>query len=468
MALNVNMKFVLPVVATVLSGCAVGPNYVRPDIKAPTSWKASEKDRATLWPQAEWWKNFSDPELERLVDAVLKNNYDIKSAISRIDQARALAKVAGSGLFPSDDAESGTSRDQRSSTIARGGRVRTSNLYTMQMITSYELDIWGKNRMTAKAAKARVESSIYDWQGVRLALTAETATTYFQLLALNDRLEVARKITEAQRGIMDIIEKRYRTGMVSGLDLAQAKANLASVEATISAIEQQRKQILNAIAVLAGENPGDIEIKSNFLMHAVIPVSIPEGMPSGLLERRPDIKEAEAELIAANADMRVAKAALFPSITLTAQGGYASQNLSSLINPASTLYSLGANIVATIFQGYRLSGEYERTKARYQELIYNYRKAMISAFSDVENALIAVKKLDEQEILSTEAVDHAQKAYNISGVQYKNGLVDYTTVLQTEAALLNNRNTQILTRLNRLIALTGLYKALGGGFEGKI
>lgn len=202
---------------------------------------------------------------------------------------------------------------------------------------------------------------------------------------------------------------------------------------------------------------------------------------------RPDVKEAVASLLkagistyivtgdhsatarmVANADMRVAKAALFPSITLTAQGGYTSQDLSSLINPASTFYSLGANIVATIFQGYRLSGEYERTKARYQELIYNYQKAVISAFSDVENALIAVKKLDEQETLSTEAVNHAQKAYNISGVQYKNGLVDYTTVLQTEAALLNNRNTLIHTRLNRLIALTGLYKALRGGFEGKI
>lgn len=344
MALNVNMKFVLPVVATVLSGCAVGPNYVRPDIKAPNSWEAVEKDgkKAVSWPQAEWWRSFSDAELERLVDTVLKNNYDIKSAISRIDQARALAKVAGSGLFPSVDAESGTSRDQRSSTTARGGRMRTSNLYTMQTTASYELDIWGKNRMTAKAAKARVESSIYDWQGIRLALTAEAAITYFQFLTLNDRLEIAHKITEAQRGIMDIIEKRYRTGMVSGLDLAQAKANLASVEATISAIEQQKKQILNAIAVLAGENPGDIEIKNGSLMLAVIPVSIPEGLPSGLLERRPDIKEAEAELIAANADMRVAKAALFPSITLTAQGGYASQDLSSLINPASTFYSLGA------------------------------------------------------------------------------------------------------------------------------
>ncbi|HAK88315.1 MAG TPA: hypothetical protein DHV16_04760 [Nitrospiraceae bacterium] len=459
----------LLVIITLLTGCTVGPDYIRPDIKTPDSWQSSEKKEGLTasWPGTEWWKDFSDTELNSLIESALKNNYDIKAAVSRIEQSRAAAKVAGAPMFPSINAGMGITREQKASQ-AQNNKTTASQTettsYAMQSAASYELDIWSKNRMAAASSDARIEGSIYDWQGIRLAMTAEVISTYFQILGLNDRLEIAGKTVESQKRIMDIIEKRYRAGMVSGLGLAQAKTNLSSVEASISAIQQQKEQFKNALAVLTGKNPGDIKINGNSIMLVSIPASIPAGLPSGLLERRPDIKKAEAELIAANADIGAAKAAMFPSITLTAQSGYTSQKLSSLINPTSAFYTIGTNLATVIFQGSRLSGEHERTKARYEELVYNYHKAVVSAFTDTENALVAVRELGEQEKFYADAVINAQKAYDISETQYSHGLVDYTTVLKTEEALLNSRNAQIQARGNKLTALTGLYKALGGGW----
>lgn len=470
MSCNAHLKNFFSIAAIVLAGCSAGPDYVRPDIKTPVSWNAAQKNdnlAAASWPDADWWKGFASTELNSLIETALKNNYDIKAAISRIEQARAAAKAAGAPMFPFINAGMGVTREQKTSPAQdnkSAGSLSTTTSYTMQLTASYEIDIWEKNRMSANASDARIEGSVYDWQGIRLAMTAEVVSTYFQILALNERLEIAHKTVESQKRIMDIIEKRYRAGMVSGLDLAQAKANLASAEATISAIQQQREQSKNALTVITGQKPEGVKIGNNSLMLASIPASIPAGLPSGLLERRPDIKKAEAELIAANADIGAAKAAMFPAITLTAQGGYTGQRLSSLISPASTFYSLGTNIAAVIFQGNRLSGEYERTKARYEELIYNYHKAIISAFMETENALIAVRELDEQEKFYADAVINAQKAYAISETQYRHGLVDYTTVLKTEEMLLNARNALIQARLNRFIAFTGLYKALGGGW----
>jgi len=296
-------------------------------------------------------------------------------------------------------------------------------------------------------------------------LGGRCGTTYFQFLASIDRLEIARETLALEEKTIDIIDMRYRRGLVTGLDLAQVKTNLASVESSIYSIERDREQTLHALAILLGRTPGEVSVTPKSLMKTPPPPSVPAGIPSELLERRPDIRKAEADLLAANADVGAAKAAMFPSIQLTAARGFSIASLATLIRPESAFYSLGAGLVAPIFQGGRLKGEYDRTQARYEELVQNYYKAIISAFRDVEDALVAIEKLARQEGALSEAAIQAERSYRLAVVRYEAGQVDYLPVLESDRTLLNSRNALVEARLARLTSLVALYKALGGGWR---
>lgn len=458
-------------ILTTVSACAVGPEYVRPSVPVPSTWNTPAKAaKMNLWPEQTWWTAFSDLELNQLEQAALRGNYDLKAAMNRIDQALAVVKVAGANLFPFLDGTADTVRSKNGT--SSGGRERgstgPSTSLGVQLAASYEADLWGKYRRVQEAAQASLQGSIYDHETVALSLTGDVATTYFQFLAWNDRFRIARETMDLEKKTLDIIEKRYRSGMVSGLDLAQAKTNLANVEASIFAIEQGQQQTLHALAVLLGQTPGQVNATPKSLIETSVPPTIPSGLPSALLERRPDIRRAEADLVAANADIGVARADMFPSIRLTAIGGYTSQSLSTLVHPESALYSLGASLLAPIFQGWRLKGEYERTRARYEELVQNYQKAILSAFRDVEDALVAIEKLSGREAVLAEAVAQAERSYRLAVIRYEAGRVDYLPVLEADSSLLNIRNMLVSARLGKLTSLVALYKALGGGWDGVV
>ncbi len=460
-------KFIFFLLPGLALGCTAGPDYKRPDVKAPLSWNSSERieNVEVGWPKFDWWKEFSSPELESLINVALKNNPDIKGALSRIEQARASSKIVRGNLFPFINVETGVGRSKKSESQNKNdGSTSSSSSYEMLLAASYEVDLWGKYRRMKESADGHIVRNIYDQQAIALMLTADIATQYFEWLAFNDCYEIAQRMVQAEKKMIDIMDKRYKAGMISGLDLAQAKANLTAVETTLPAIAQQRQQTLHTLAILLGHYPGEVTMSEGSLMKAMIPPVIPTGLPSGLLERRPDLQRAEAELKAANADIGVAKAAMFPTIQLTAQGGYTSLSLSSLIRPENTVYTIGASLLGSIFQGGRLRGEYERSKARYEELLQNYHKAVLSAFRGVEDALVAIEKLAEQEKLQMEGIAQTKRAYDLAERSYHAGLTDLIRVLEAGKVMLRAENDLVQTRLNRLKAMVKLYMELGGGW----
>ena len=446
-------------VSLVLSACAVGPVYQRPDTAPPETWGEVEKAAGErgAWPEQTWWQVFSQPDLDLLMETAITQNFDIKAAAARIEQARSLKRITNAELLPDMSVGLGLGLDDKNGI---GGATGSSSVSTS---LSYEVDLWGKNRSVNDVASARYLGSVYDMRTVVVALTAEVATSYFTALALHDQLGIIEKTIEDEAGLLTLMEKKYRFGDISGLDLALAKQRLASLEAQIPSIEQRRSQSENGLALLLGQNPGEVNIAGS-LAAASLPVTIPVGIPSGLLERRADIKRVESDLVAANADIGRAKAALFPTIRLTMEGGYAGEDLLKLLSPTNAFYAIGGEIVTTVFHREKLTAEYDRTTAVYQELLYNYRQTVLAAFREVADALVAIQKLDENERLLRDSAAMAERAYRLSEIRYRQGLTDFSTVLTADKSLLEARNNLVQARLDRIGALISLYTALGGGW----
>jgi NodT family efflux transporter outer membrane factor (OMF) lipoprotein len=299
---------------------------------------------------------------------------------------------------------------------------------------------------------------------VYLSVISNTAITYFEAVGLQDQLAVARDNLKAGEDLLAVLRGRLAAGTASELDLSQQETVVAGLRAQIPPLEQQLRQFVNALAILVGKLPEQVDVAPSTLTALSIPAVGP-GLPSELLMRRPDVQEAEAQLVAANANVKAARAAFFPSITLTGQAGFESTALSSLFNPASALYSLAAGITQPIFEGGLLEGTLEQQKARYDELVGDYRKAVISAFSDVENTLIAMRQTAEQERLEEEAVATAQRSYEIALEQLRAGVIDLQTVLNTQTALFQAQTTLAQVRLTRIQAIVQLFQALGGGWQ---
>jgi len=451
--------FSLPLI---LAGCAVGPEYLRPPLSIPAAWQASAggtTGTAGEWPAPAWWKSFADPELDRLEETVRQGNPDLQAALSRIKQARAAAGIAGADRFPSLQAGAGAARG------TSGGGAGSASDWEMQLSGRYELDLWGKYQRAREAAGADLQGSVFGREALALDLSGEVATTWFRLLAVHDRLAIATETLELERQNLDILEKRHRAGRISGLDLAQAKANRAQVEANLFTLEEERQKTANALAILLGKAPGALDTLPASLMLVVLPPAIPAGLPSALLERRPDLRAAEAGLVAANAEVGAAKANLLPSISLTAAGGYASQSLTTLLRPDSAFHSLGAGLLAPLFEGGRLRSEYALSQARFEELGHNYHRAVLAAFGEVENALVAIKQQAGRETFLEEAAGQAERSYRLALIRYEAGKIDYLPVLEADRSWLGARNALVEARLARLAATVALQVALGGGWE---
>jgi len=455
-------------VCAVLCGCSVGPTYKRPDSAPPAQWQESAggaadagRGAASVWPAADWWRGFGSATLDELILEAERNNDDLAGAIARVQEADAQVRIVGGALLPSLDLGATATRQR---THAPGSGARLSNDFNPELSASYELDFWGKIRAQRGSARAAAAASRYDQQTIALTVISSVATTYFQALELRDRIQVAQQNLENSRKILSGFRLEQSAGIATGLDVAQQETTVALLNAALPPLQQQYRQTVHALAVLVGRTPESFDVETGTLTNLSSP-SVVEGLPSQLLARRPDVAEAEQQLIAANADITVARAALFPSIQLTAGGGYESSALTSLVSPANRVYALTAGLTQPIFHGGALRGQVAFSKARYTELLTAYHKTVITAFSNTEDALVAAQQTAEQQKRQQDAVTTARRAFEFAQTQMSAGIVNILTVLNTENALFTAQDQLVQVNYLRLQALVDLFTALGGGWH---
>jgi NodT family efflux transporter outer membrane factor (OMF) lipoprotein len=453
------------VVCALLTSCSVGPAYKRPDIAVPAQWHESAAGgaSASVWPAADWWHGFGSAKLDELIAAAERNNDDLAGAIARVQEADAQARIAGAALLPSLDLGASATRERAKSTSGAGG-AQLFNVFSPELSASYELDFWGKNRALRDAARAAAAASRYDRQTVALTVISSVATTYFQALELRDRIDVAQQNLANGQKILDGFKLELSAGTATGLDVAQQETAVAILNAAIPPLLQQFRQTVYALAVLIGATPESVDVDMGTLTDLSSPTVV-EGLPSQLLSRRPDVAEAEQQLIAANADITVARAALFPDIQLTASGGYQSQALASLVSPANRVYAISAGLTQPIFHGGALRAQVAFNKARYTELLTTYHKTVLTALSNVEGALVAARQTAEQQRRQQDAVTTARRAYEFAQQQMSAGTVNILVVLNTENALFSAQDELVQVNFLHLQALVDLFTALGGGWK---
>jgi outer membrane protein, multidrug efflux system len=417
-------------------------------------------------PPLDWWRKFRSRELTAVIEQARQSNLDIAAAIARIVQADAQARVTGAALLPLVDLGAGASHSRASqSTGSGGGSIGGSerDLLSASLSASYEIDFWGKNRSALRAAEETAVASRYDREVIGLSTVATAANAYFQVLAAQDRLRVARENLTAAQRVLDLINQRLNAGTASQLEVSQQQSVVNTLRAAIPPVQQTVTQNRNALAVLMGRSPEFARVRGGSLRAIAIPRVTP-GLPSELLAQRPDIREAEAQLAAANANVANARAQFLPSITLTGEGGYQSAVLKTLLRPESAFYSLAAGLTQPIFHGGQLLGNLDLQKGRQDELLQNYRKAVISAFSDVETALDAIRQTALRERLQRDVVTSSRQAFEISEQRLREGTIDLVTVLQTQQTLFQAEDVLVQSRLAHILAVVSLYQALGGGW----
>lgn len=439
--------------ATVLAACTMAPDYERPAIDTPQSYASPQQAGMNVAADTRWWESFQNPELTLLMQAALQRNLDIEQALARVEQARGAARAAGADLLPQVNGSGSAGRND-----IRGGSTRESA--DIGLSASYALDIWGRYRDQARAAELSLEATQYDKEAAALIVQAQVATTYFTILTLKDRIAIAEDSLEAARGTLDIVEARYEAGSISGLDLAQQRNAVATIEATLPSLRADLAANLNAMAILVTATPGRFTVAGETLDRIALP-DIDAGQPSALLERRPDIKSAEASLMAANADIGAARAAFFPSIDLSASLTRSFATASA----AETASSIGASLLAPIFSGGTLEGNLQSATARQAELAAGYRLAVLTSFSEVENALTNAQATAQREASLEIAAEEAGKAYELSQARYRAGASDLLSVLDAQRSWLSARDSAAQARLNRYSTAVDLFVALGGGWK---
>ncbi len=445
------------------AGCTLGGAFRQPDAPLPAAWRDPPPAQASAnpWPAADWWHGFGSAPLDRLIEAARQHNDDLAAAVARVEEADAQARIAGAPLLPSLDLDATAARQQ---TSFAGSRPVLYDTFSPTLVASYELDFWGKNRATRDSARAAAAASRFDRETVALTVVGGVASTYFQALALRDRIEVAKRNLANGEKVLAGLALEQRVGTATALDVAQQETVVAELRAALPPLEQQLRQALDALAVLVGCAPEALDIDSGSLADLATPRPA-AGLPSELLARRPDVAAAEAQLAAAHADIAVARAALFPSIALTASGGYASDALATLVAPDARIYAVSAGLVQPIFRGGALRAEVGYRRARYQELLAGYHKTVLIALQNTEDALVAVSRTEEQLARQREAVEKARRAYEYSQAQLAAGTVNVLTVLNTENTLFGAEDSLVQVQYAHLQSLVNLFTALGGGWQ---
>jgi NodT family efflux transporter outer membrane factor (OMF) lipoprotein len=451
-----------------LLGC-LSNEIIPTGIDLPKAYRAGPRNADAALPSVVWWRGFRSRELTDLIEESLTSNFDVAAAVARIVQADAQSRIVGAALLPIFDLNSSATRSASSQTTSGGngggfsGSSPRSN-YGLSLSASYEIDFWGKNRAALRSAEELAVASRFDREVIALSTVVSVANAYFLVLVSSDRLKIARNNIEAADRVFKLIQQRFDVGTASQLDLSQQESLLNQQRATVPPLEQVLRQNIATLAVLIGRPPESVRIRVTSMAQLAIPPVTP-GLPSDLIGQRPDIREAEAQLAAANANVHNARAQFFPSITLTGEGGYQSAALRTLVRPESVFFNLAAGLVQPVLDGGRIQGNFDFQKGRQDELLQLYRKSIVNGFADVERALIAVQQTARAERLQRNVVTSSRKAFEIAETRLREGTVDLITVLTTQTTLFQAQDALALAQLARLTAVVSLFQALGGGWQ---
>ena len=448
------------------AGCILTKDLPDPALDIPDGYKAARLTDKDAPPTLDWWSGFRSSELTTLMKEAQTVNLDIAAATARFIQADAQARIAGAALLPSLSGSGSESYSRTSGSSASGLSIGGREVvnYTASLSASYELDFWGKNRDATQSAEETAIANRFDRDVVALTTLTSVANAYFQVLAAQDRIHTAeRNIASASR-ILEAIKQRFKAGTGTDLDVAQQESVLANQRALVPPLRQTLAQNVNALATLVSRPPESLRVTGGSL-NQISPPRVTPGLPSELLTQRPDIRRQEAQLASATANVGSARAQFFPSIQLTGQGGYQSSSLVSLFQPHAAFFSMVGSLTQPIFDGGRILGNFEFTKARQDELLQTYRKAVVSAFADVDNALTSVRETTIKLRLQRQVLAASRRAFELSEQQLRAGTADIVTVLNTQLTLFQAEDSLWQAQLARLLAIVSLYQALGGGWE---
>jgi len=448
-----------------LAGCFLRDENIPAAIEIPRAYRAGPRHADAALPSVVWWRGFGSRELTALIEESLTSNFDVAAAVARIVQADANSRIAGAALLPIVDLNASATRSRASRTNGDSGGGRSERVsYRTSLSASYEIDFWGKNRALQRAAEELAVSSRFDREVVALTTVVSVANSYFLVLESQDRLRIARDNLAAATRVYNLIKQRFDVGTASALDTAQQESLVNTQRASIPPLEQTLRQNMATLAVLIGRTPESVGIRGGSMSRLRIPPVTP-GLPSDLIAQRPDIREAEAQLASANANVYSARAAFLPSIQLTGEGGYQSAILKTLLRPESAFYNIAAGLTQPLLDGLRLQGQLDLQVGRQDELLQLYRKAIVNGFADVERALIAVQQTTIRERLQREVVRSSRTAFDLSEKRLQEGTIDLVTLLQTQQTLFQALDLLAQDQFDRLAAAVSLFQALGGGWQ---
>ncbi|HEY6338933.1 MAG TPA: efflux transporter outer membrane subunit [Candidatus Sulfotelmatobacter sp.] len=466
------------------AGCTVGPRYSRPapPVPPPDAWKtqppwqqAAPKDSI---PKGAWWQIFHDPALDGYEQQLLQANQSLEAARDRLSQARSLSRIATADMFPQLSADPNAVRERGSGnrplngsapTIVNGVvqpvRPYTQNVYSLPFSLNYEADLFGRVRRNVEAANASLQSTAADLQNVQLVLTAELAADYFSLRELDAEWQVVQESVGYERKGLDLVKNRHQGGIASGLEVAQQASLLDSTLSQLALVQQSRAQSEHAIAVLVGQSASSFSVPIAPL--TATPPPVPLGVPSEVLERRPDIATAERQMAFQNAEVGIAHAAFYPHITLNGAGGWQSTDLSSLLSAPSLFWSLGADALEPILQGGRNRANLAAARAAYQQSVANYRQSVLTAFQEVEDGISNLSTLSQALTTQGEAVEDARRALDIANNRYIGGVTSYLDVINAQTTLLSSERLETQLLGEQMVSSVYLVKALGGGWDAR-
>lgn len=453
-------------------GCTVGPNYQRPTAPVPAKWDVTEPWRESAPKDAvakgEWWSVFHDDDLNALEAQALTANQTLKISLARLEQARATAAIQVATIFPMVSTSPSVQRQRLSGNRPTNGvpvtlQPVTQNTFVLPFTVSYEVDIFGKRRRSIESAEAAYQANAADLQNVRLLVTSQLAGDYFNLREQDAELGILHRTVEALQKGLDLVNSRHQGGVASGLDVAEEETLLNTTRTQAVLLEQQRKLFEDAIAVLVGQPAPGFHIAAKVLNAE--PPTLDTGLPSDLLERRPDIAEAERQMAAANAQIGVAKAAYYPSLNLFGQGGWQAADIAKLANVSSIFWALGANVGEDIFTGGARRAQVQFAQGGYDANVATYRQAVLGAFQEVQDEITALVVLIQAQQSQQQAVDAARRTLDISTSRYSGGLVSYLDVVTAQQNLLSDEQQLAIIQGQRLVSSVLLIKALGGGWD---
>ena len=446
---------------TSVYGCAVGPDYERPEVDSPESWRIESEEAADMV-NTPWWEEFNDPVLNDLIQTALEENRDVRIAASRVEQFAANLKITRSEFSPQVGYDISGNRNQAALSTLPIGTQQVSETYQATINVGWELDVWGRIRRASEAARADLLAAEEGRRTVILTLVSSVATSYITLRSLDRQLEIAKETVQIRGESVDLFEKQFIGGIVAELTLAQARSEYEQAVAAVPVLERQISQLENALSVLLGRNPGPIQ-RGLSLAELEFP-DIPAALPSDLLVRRPDIRQAEQNLIAANARIGVARAEYFPRISLTGLAGFVSGDLSELFNSENEIWNAGASASGAIFTGGRISGGVEQAEAIQKQALQSYLQSIQVAFREVNDALVETQKTREEQDAQGRRVEALESYARLARLRFDNGYSSYIEVLDAQRSLFSAQLNYVQSQNGVFVGLINTYKAMGGGW----